>query len=438
MDANSRMYRPLFALLTGVGLTALAQPALASGFYIQEQSAKGAGRAYSGEIADTGVDSLWWNPAAIGGMTGGEVAVNATAIIPRARVANTGTLIVRPGQPPAAVGGTQETDNPIENGVVPTGAIAHALTPNIALGLVIAAPYNFTTKYAADSWARYSAQTTRLRTIDIQPGVAFHVDAPGGIGVNLGAAVNVEHSTASFGNALPNLLSSLPDGEQLLTGKGWDVGYTLGARLAAGKLSLGVSYKSSITHHLDGTIAVSGLLGPLAANNVTASTNASFRTPWQLGFGARYKLTDAITLNGEVIRFGWAKFDAIRLGAPVNAAIPENYRNTWNYAGGIDVAVAKDWTVRGGVQRDISPVRDNDRDARVPDSNRWVYAVGASHDIGRFSIDAAANYLTLATAAIDRVTAAYAGTAAQTPVLVNGQVSSPHVFIVSLGGRYRF
>jgi long-chain fatty acid transport protein len=307
------------------------------------------------------------------------------------------------------------------------------------VGLAISAPYNFTTNYAADSFARYSALSTRLRTIDIQPSVAVHFDGPNGIGVNLGGAVNIERASATFGNALPNLLAALPDGQEVLSGHGWDAGFSLGALIAAGRLSLGASYKSSIAHHLDGQVSIAGLYGPLAANNGSIATTAAFSTPWQLGAGARYKLTRRLTLDAEVIRFGWSKFGNIALGAPLDTAIPENYRNTWNYALGLDADLGKGWTVRGGVQRDLSPVRNDQRDARVPDSDRWTFAAGASHEIFKnLTLDGAFNYVTLQSAAINRPTEAYVGTAAATPVLMNGEVTSAHVLIFSLGARLRF
>src|SRR5919199_1657852 len=63
----------LFGTALGAGLTAAA-PADAAGFYLQEQSVRGWGRANSGEVADRGPDSLWWNPAAIGGDTRASIA----------------------------------------------------------------------------------------------------------------------------------------------------------------------------------------------------------------------------------------------------------------------------------------------------------------------------------------------------------------------------
>jgi long-chain fatty acid transport protein len=266
-----------------------AAPAMAGGFYLQDQSTKASGRAFSGEVADQGAESLWWNPASIGGLEGGSAAISVTAILPRADVSNVNTLIVRPGQAPAPVGGDQTTHNPINNGVLPSGSIAHGIGSHLSLGLAITAPYNFTTEYSPTSWARYTAMTTRLRTIDIQPSIAAEL-APG---FSVGAAVNVERATAYLSNALPNLSPLLPDGSQALKGSGWDVGFSLGAQFHRGPISLGASYKSAITHTLNGSVTVAGLLGPLAGQNTTLNTSAQFTTPWQVNMGARYKITPA-------------------------------------------------------------------------------------------------------------------------------------------------
>jgi len=421
------------AKFSAVLLGLIPAHAMASGFYIVEQSPKATGRAYSGEVADTGPESLWWNPSAIAGQKGLAVHVGASAILPSAKMTNVNTIIVRPGQAPAAVGGDQINSNPIENGVVPTGAISYGLTDKIALGLSINAPYNFTTDYPTTSWARYSGLRTSLRTIDIQPGLAVEVIP----GLRVGVAANIEYAKAELGNALPNLSPLLADGSQKLSGNGWDMGWSAGFQFQRGPVSMGASYKSSIKHTLNGAVTVAGLLGPLAANNGVVSTSASFSTPWQAIFGVRYAVTPAITLNAQATASGWSKFDAIRLGAPYNSAIPENYRDSWTYAVGADVVVSPRWTLRTGIARDLTPVRSNDRDARVPDTNRWVFAMGATHQMSkRFAVDVGVNYLTLDNGAINRTTAAYVGTAAQTPILMNGTVNSAHVFIVALGGRF--
>jgi long-chain fatty acid transport protein len=421
------------ALLSLVGF---AQAANAQAFYLQEQSARGAGRAFSGEAADTGSASIWWNPASIGGIEGGDATIGVSAILPSGEVADNGTLIVRPGGTPAPVGGNGVTRNPINNGVLPSGAVAVALNDRVALGLAISAPYNFTTDYPADSWARYSADKTKLRTIDIQPSIGVAVTD----WLRVGAGLNVEYTDASFGNALPNLSAALPDGHQELKGNGWDFGWTAGVQLHSSRFTLGLSYKSAIEHTLKGDLTVSGLVGPLATSNMHLSgLEAKFYTPSQAIAGARFAATDKLTLNAQVIRFGWDKFDAITLGAPLNQAIPEDYRTSWSYAGGVDYAVSPKVTLRAGVQRAITPTQDGERDARVPDSNRWNFGLGGSLNASKkLSFDLAANYVSFADATIDRVTAAYVGTAAQTPILTKGELRDAHAVVLSAGARLKF
>jgi long-chain fatty acid transport protein len=426
--------RILVGTAAGAMSFGLAASAQAQAFYLQEQSVRAQGRAFSGEAADTGVDSLWWNPAAIGGMQGGEASVHASAIIPRGKVVDRGTVIVRPAQGPASVGGDPVAKNPINNGVLPSGAVAYGLG-RVAVGLAVSAPYNFTTNYDADSWARYTADKTKLRTFDIQPSLAVMVTPQ----LSVGAALNVEYADATLSNYLPNLSPLLPDGHQTLKGDGWDVGWSAGAQYRGGPVTIGLAYKSSIKHKLDGSVTTEGLLGPLAVQNRGVDTTATFRTPWQAIGSVRVRATDQLTLNGQVVRYGWNKFDAIRLGEPLNTALPENYKNSWSYAGGIDYAVNPQWTLRGGVQYGETPTSNGNRDARVPDSNRWNFSAGTSYAVNPgFTVDAAASYITFKDAPIDRVNAAYAGTAAQTPILVDGRLQDASALVFSLGARVAF
>jgi long-chain fatty acid transport protein len=427
--------RALFAATVAVVAGGIATSADAAAFYLQEQSVRGAGRAFSGEGADQGAASLWWNPASIGGMSGGDVALGVSAILPRGDVHNNGTLIVRPGQAPAPVGGNPDAHNPINNGVLPSGAIAYALTPRLSVGLAVTSPFSFTTNYAADSWARYTADKTRLRTIDLQPSIAFAITPE----FSIGGGVNAEHASATLSNYLPNLTAAAPDGHQTLKGDGWDWGWSVGTQFHSGPVSIGLSYKSSVKHKLDGSVTTEGLLGPLAGQNSSINTDAKFRTPWQAVAGVRFKATDKLTLNGQIVRFGWKKFDAIQLGAPLNVAIPEAYGNTWSYAGGLDYAISPTWTWRAGIQRDESPTRDTHRDARVPDSNRWNFATGTSFNLTKgLGLDAAVNYIKFKDASIDRLTAAYAGSAAQTPIVVNGTLRDAHALVFSVGAHLKF
>jgi len=429
--------KPLRLVLSPLALAVAAWSgqALAGGFYLQEQSVRATGRAFSGESADQGAASLWWNPAAIAGISGIDGHFGISVIRPSGDVSDQGTLIVRPGQAPEPVGGDSTASDPIDDGYLPTGAIAWGITPKLAIGLAATAPYSLTTNYEANSWARYTADKTRVRTYDLQPSIAYMATES----LSIGAGLNIEYTDATLSNYLPNLSSALPDGHQSLDGDGWDLGWSLGAQYRAGALSLGAAYKSAVKHHLDGTLETTGLVSPIDSLNGTLSTSASFSTPWQASLGARYAANTALTLNAQVVRTGWSEFDTIDLGAPLDTAIPEHYRDTWSYAVGADYVVSPKWTVRAGIQRDQTPTRDGERDARVPDSNRWNFAGGASYALTpSFTLDGAVTYVQFEDASIDKTTAAYADTSVQTPILVDGELNNAEAWVLSVGGRFSF
>ena len=423
------------ALPLAAGL-ALSGAAHAAGFYLQDLSAKQAGNAYSSAATAQGADALWWNPAAIAGTTTRELSFGAAYINPKGSVNDTGSVIVRPGQAPAGMGGDAAADGPIKNGVLPNVAFAMPLTDRLAFGVSVTSPFSFETNYATDSWARYNATKTRLTTVDIQPTLAFKVND----WLDLGLGLNAEYTKATLGNQMPNLSAALPDGSLLLEGDGWDTGFSAGARAHTGNLVFGLSYKSAVKHQLDGTVNITGLLGPLATANLSqGGVRATFSTPSQLILGASVQATPQLALHAQVVQFGWSKFDDITLGAPLNEAMPEDYRDTTSVAVGLDYAINRQWTVRAGVQTDPTPTRDDHRDARVPDSDRVDYAIGTSWQVTpTFALDAAYTYVAFDKSRLNYTTAAYYGTAAQTNMVINGAMDDAKANVLIVGGRLSF
>jgi long-chain fatty acid transport protein len=432
---NARGHLLLFGTAAGLCVTATG-PAQAAGFYLQEQSVRGWGRANSGEVADQGPASLWWNPAAIAGTARAEAAFGATGILPSGRVSDTGTLIDRPGAPPEPVGGLPVLRDPILRGVAPNNAFALPLGERIAVGLAVTAPFSFTSQYDPSGWQRYSAIRTRLLTLDFQPSLAVKATD----WLSIGAALNIQYSDAWLSNALPNLTPGSPDARLRLTGNGWDLGWSAGLQLRPSeRVSIGVAYKSAIDHTTEGPIEVTGLVGPLAPRNTSGPATVRFTTPWQLVAGARLGISEGLTVNAQAVHFGWSKFDILDISGPVNNAIVQNYKDTWSIAVGFDKSLGEQLTLRGGVQIDPTPTRDSNRDPRVPDGDRINYNVGASYRMSEhISLDAAASLTDVEAVSINRDERFYAGTAAQTDILSQGRVDKQRVFILALGGRMSF
>jgi long-chain fatty acid transport protein len=430
--------RSILAVSAGAMLAALgASPAAASGFYVQEQSARAVGRAFSGEGADTGAASLWWNPAAIGSVTGrGDAQVGVHYVTVDAKVSDAGSTIQRPGQPVRPVGGVPDQKNPIDDGVIPNLSAAWRINDQLVAGLAINAPFNFTTRYDLDGFTRYQALKSRLFNIDIQPTLAWRPIPQLDIGVGLDAS----YADATLSNALPNLSPLLPDGASSLTGHGWDWGWVAGVQFHPSEaLTIGLTYRDGIKHKLDGQVTVAGLLGPAAAANTDVSGVATFNTPSMLIASARWRATERLTLNAQVTRFDWSAFDAITVEFGGRTQVtPQDYVDTTSIAVGADYALTPQWTIRAGVQRDPTPTPDIGRTARVPDSDRWLFGLGASFAASeRLSLDVGAAYISFKESAIDSSADAFSGTPLNTPVAMRGVVDGKGL-VLSTGVRMSF
>ena len=403
--------------LTTALLAGVAAPAMAGSFYVQEQSTRGQGRANAGVGADKGVQSLWWNPAAIAG-TQREVYTGMHGLILDSSVDNRGSTLTY-NVPVAGVGvvsrtypvnGDPHVHDVVESGIVPNFAISTPIGDRFNVGLAVQAPYNFTTKYLPDDFARYDALTSELRSANVSLVAAMTVTD----WLDIGAGFDAQYAKATLSSALPNapipavlspayVISPSTDGRNQLEGDGWNYGWNAGAQMHFGKLDLGLSYRSEIKHELDGTVNISGLTGVLAGANVSADGTAKFTTPWYATLSARYAVNDRLTLNAQVNQIGWSKFDAIRVnyGATGASTIVQDYDDVTTGAVGFDYKIDPTMTFRAGVGYDPTPTPDDHRTARIPDGDRWLYAAGLSKTMGSMTFDGAVTYIDIDTAAIN-------------------------------------
>lgn len=424
----------LLGASAGVAALALAAaPAQAGGFYLQEQSVKGTGRAYSGEVADTGAESLWWNPASIASIAGkGEFYAGINLIKANVDVTDLGsTRTYGPGAT-IPVGGADRAINPLNTGLLPNLSAAYRINDRFVVGLAVTSPFNFTTNYQGMDWTRYEGLKSRLNNVDI--GLSGAMKVTDWLDVGVGFDASYMDSTLTSAVTVSPLL---PDGRETLTGNGWDFGWNVGAQVHTldKRLTVGAAYRSGIDHKLDGTVSISGLTGPAAGANFSTNGQAAFSTPWMATLGARYAVTDKLTLNAQVQRIGWSDFDAIVVTIP-GKTLPtvENYKDTTTAAIGFDYKTSPNWTIRAGVQYDPTPTNDAFRDPRVPDGDRWDYAVGASWQFqpGR-TADIGFQYIDFQDAKINNSSV----TATGVPVSLYGDVQG-HGLVFSAGTRWQF
>ena len=110
---------------------------------------------------------------------------------------------------------------------------------------------------------------------------------------------------------------------------------------------------------------------------------------------------------------------------------PENYQNTSFIAAGGSFKATDDITLRAGFAYDQSPVQDQFRDYRLPDSDRYWVTVGASYKLTQnLAISASYEHLFFSGATINHsvtyvtgVVNTVAGSVTTSADLIAGEVS---------------
>lgn len=416
-------------LMSAAALVAVAAQANAAGFYIQEQSVRGLGSAFSGGATNLEDPStIFFNPAGMTKLDGLQAQAGVNLLVPDSKVSNDGST------PPAlrTIGGG--SDNPYDPTPVPNGFVSYQVNDNLWAGLGVTAPFGLASQYDDDWFGRFDSTKTSLEVFDIQPTLAYKINDMFSVGVGL----NIERSSANLQNRVN--LGPGGEGSQRLTGDDWGFGYTIGLQFKPMETTtVGLNYKSAVHHDLDGELevrtAAGALIGPFNGDG-----KAKLVTPDIATLGISHQINDRLTIQGQASWFGWNNFDeiAVRLDSGIaTAPVIQDYQNTWAFAVGAEYVASDKWMLRGGVQFDNTPTTDEYRTSRTPDGDRTWFSLGATYALNeKIDLDMAATYIHIADEEISLARGGITGTPG-TDGTLNADTEG-NVGILALGVTYKF
>ncbi|MFP4243752.1 MAG: OmpP1/FadL family transporter, partial [Ectothiorhodospira sp.] len=243
------------AVLAAGGMFA-AEPVRAAGFYIQEQSVSGLGRAFAGEAAVArDASTVFFNPAGMTHLSGPELQLASHLLMPKAEVENDGSTVTTPGTggaPAPVTGGSG--GNPYDPTPVPNLFYARPLNADTWIGFGVTAPFGLVNDYDEDFFARYDSTETDLKVLNLQPSLAYRVSER----LSIGGGLDIQRAKATLKSAIPDPTvhggpTVATDGEQRLDADSWDFGFNLGLTWQATPATrLGAHYRQGIEHELDG------------------------------------------------------------------------------------------------------------------------------------------------------------------------------------------
>lgn len=403
MKKSGRLFHFLAAAL--LSCLTVAGHAGASGFALREQSAAAQGNAFAGATAAAeDVTYLFFNPAALGRLENSEVAGVLTFIAPKTefRGGSASTASLPPALPSFSIQGSQEHDDVAEDAFVPSLYGMWAVSDHLRLGLGVNAPFGLESRYDSDWVGRYHAIGSELKTVNINPVVAWRVTDR----LSFGVGFQAQRAEATLSNALdfgtigtllppslggaavPGASPGNPaqDGFFKLDGEDWGFGWNAGLLFEPRPgTRFGLAFRSQIEHSFDGdadftvpemfsaAFAPSGLFRDTGAE-------ADLTTPESWSFGAYHEINPRWAIMAEAAGTRWSRFDELVIDFD-NPAQPDNVtEEEWNdttyYAFGVTFRPSNAWALRGGVAWDESPVPDATRTPRIPDEDRTWLSLG--------------------------------------------------------------
>lgn len=406
----------VLGMVTGFAAAlALVLPGLASAsnFQLTEQSVTSLGRAHSGGAAAAeDASSIWYNPAGLTNLTGSEILG--------------GYSLIRFGADFTKSSATDALGQPLSGGeggkVGKLGGpffvyYSRPINEQLTFGFGVNTPFGLATKYDNDSIFRYQAIYSSVAVVNYNPTLAWKINDHFSLGfgadyqqMTVKLTNDVDFGAICFGEVNPVTCTALGltpqnhDGFFSAQASGHGTGWNMGAlwNVDSGK-RLGFSYRSKVSHTLDGNASFSNVPTAFATQPQFQGqgVTAKFDSPAIMSLSWFQQLDDRWSLTADWSRTQWSSFDKldIKFANPgtVDAVVDEGLSNSNRYAVGLDFRYSDAWTFRGGVASDLSPVPDpaapcnttatvpgctNDvnasRTARLPDGNRTWIAFGAT------------------------------------------------------------
>jgi long-chain fatty acid transport protein len=394
--------RPLVASMLALVVT--TGRVHAAGFMLFEQSGRGLGSAFAGEVAEAvDASTIQYNPAGLGWIEGTQFASSGFAVLPAAHFSNDGSSLN-----PALGGGPLRGGDGSDAGALglfPVLFLAHELGDGFHVGLGVTVPFGLETRYDHGWVGRYHAINSKLETTNVNPTIAWRpVDW-----FAIGFGADIEYAKARLTNAIdlggvceifgaqsgipPGACTALgfapqsTDATVKISGDDWGAGWNMGLMLQPWTTTrIGLSFRSDIVHNLAGraTLFVPKKAAPLrkisgALFDTDASASADL--PERATIGVYHELTPTVALLADATWTRWSRFDELvfKFANPKQPTIvqPEGWQDTFRYALGMRWRPTPTVETRLGFAWDESAIPNETlRTPRIPDSDRFWLSAG--------------------------------------------------------------
>lgn len=343
----------------------------AGGYRVSLQGQKAQGMGHTGVAMTESSEVVFFNPA---GMVELEKTVDMT-----------GSLNLLSGETAygnSATGAAAETDTPVSTPISAYYSRQHS--DDFSYGIGVYTPYGSRVEWPTDWPGSHLVNKIELASLYIQPTLAYRLNET----FSVGFGVNYVVGSVEFNR---NLTTSLADANGnrsnvTLKASGVDAwGYNLGLLAKVSKkTTLGFSYRSQVDLKARNESATfRNIPASLQTTFSNTTFNADLVLPAEFTAGVSYKLDDEkTTVAFDFNRTFWDAYEELRIdfnNSVPTSVNPRNYKDSNIYRFGVQHQHNDNWTIRGGIYFDETPVRDGYFAPETPRNDSLGFTAGVSY-----------------------------------------------------------
>lgn len=353
----------------------------AAGFALMTQDASGMGNAYAGAAAVAeDASTIFFNPAGMTYIEGTQIVGTLHLIRPIVHFNDQGS-IGGLNRPRGNDGGDIGSMN-----VIPNFYYKRDINDDVKFGVGVGSPFGLKSEYNTDWVGRFQGIKSELKTVNINPAIAFKVNDQ----LSLGVGLNVMWIQAELTSAV-NLVPFNTETNLKVKGDDWGFGYNLGAIYqVTPDTRLGLAFRSKVDQHLKGD-SRSRFTGLDANSNLrlNGDVTSQITLPETLSFSTFTHLNDRWDLLADITWTRWSRFRELRVlrdNGSTLSVTPQNWHNSMRYSLALNYQYNEVLKLRTGVAYDEEGIPDEFRTVRISGNDRKWLAFGANWKVTPYSM----------------------------------------------------
>jgi len=349
------------------------QAASAGGYALPYQSAGAVGR---GNALTAGVhdpSAVYYNPAALSEIEGNQILGGVQYINVVSGVENSG----------------RNSRNKHDDNFIPTlFANYHVPASELTAGIGLYTPFGLATSYDDNSFTRFGAVRSELRTFYFTPAIAWRVDRS----LSVGGGLSIVHSSALFTRAL--FLGGGAEGRIRLTDTDNSYTYNLGLLFKPyEKIKFGLTYRGRVDLNYD-TAHVKVADGAGAVESGT-SKGTHLPLPAVISTGINWQINPHWNIEFVYDHTHWSEFRHLKarfnpafLGGSLRGLfIQEKWKDTSSLRFGSSYRLSPTWVARAGFVLDESPIPASTLGPSIPGADTLTFNAGLGYQRNNWKID---------------------------------------------------